>query len=482
MPFPSSINSLAQLPGLERLTEVCKEFDVEITAFGSVVRRLACHLLRRRESELPDLFQLAPFLSDIDLRHTGKPAQAEAIREAIFSCVPYSECFRWQIFSEDELRPFTEDAEWLPVIPVNKLTLATRSGNGIQDPLDAVQDLRRKRFRLLRKPHYHRSKLWLQKRDCELLHAMFFLQVLSEHAKTDPFMEPVWIQPGWQACREMIRSASEPAEISALMESAYLRARLCYRLKALRSTCQSERLWNNLTVLSGLDAPTPLNMAPVFPNDQWILEMRWLHESEHPRPLVSGCHLGENIFRFSSLKWNPDEMRNPKEEWRLLSEKHEPLHFVSQHPLPELGAGQRPLMVIPPMRFSAGVAPSARGDEHLHLELALSQSDARKCRKLGFGNLGVLAVLSGAQRMSGAERNKERFHSCVVSLPSVCAGRDFKLQNGKKLPLLQMRINFGRLLEVFPGILEKGGLKDISSHALQIFVIADYETPTLSIA
>src|SRR5688572_16128367 len=123
MPVPQPMLSLGQVPGLERLPEVCEEFDVEITAFGSVVRRLAQHLITKPKYPLPDLFRLAPFLSDIDLHHTGKADHTEQIREAILSRVPYSEYFRWEIFSTADLQSFRDDEERLPVIPMNKLTL-----------------------------------------------------------------------------------------------------------------------------------------------------------------------------------------------------------------------------------------------------------------------------------------------------------------------------------------------------------------------
>jgi hypothetical protein len=73
---------------------------VEIVAFGSVVRRLVAFLVKTpfaSHSELPNLFKLAHFLSDIDLRHTGSSKQTASIRNAILSRVPFAEYFRWDI-------------------------------------------------------------------------------------------------------------------------------------------------------------------------------------------------------------------------------------------------------------------------------------------------------------------------------------------------------------------------------------------------
>src|ERR1700731_1417083 len=139
LPENNGIRSLAEVPGLEPLADVCREFDVEITAHGSLVRRL----YRKNVTfgrPLPDLFELTPFLSDIDLKHTGSSKQTAAIRDAILARVQSSECFRWDIRSEADLREFAADETHLPVIPANKLELATKAGRGISDSCGGKRD------------------------------------------------------------------------------------------------------------------------------------------------------------------------------------------------------------------------------------------------------------------------------------------------------------------------------------------------------
>src|SRR5580698_9084396 len=104
----STLGSLAELPGCAVLRDICRDFKVEITAFGSVVRRL-CQQLLNKPQELPDLFDLTPLLSDIDLKHSGQPEQTPAIRKAILGGVQSSECFRWDIHSETDLLEFRAD-------------------------------------------------------------------------------------------------------------------------------------------------------------------------------------------------------------------------------------------------------------------------------------------------------------------------------------------------------------------------------------
>ncbi|MGI9088026.1 MAG: hypothetical protein ACR2HH_09860 [Chthoniobacterales bacterium] len=61
MSFPHPIRSLAQLPDFAGLTDVCREFDIEITFFGSIVRRLAralVDLTPESTAPLPDLFSV----------------------------------------------------------------------------------------------------------------------------------------------------------------------------------------------------------------------------------------------------------------------------------------------------------------------------------------------------------------------------------------------------------------------------------------
>src|ERR1700739_1317161 len=80
---------LYEIPGFDGLIQISKRFDVEFTAIGGFVRRVALHL-RERES-LVDLTTLVPFSSDIDLIHTGETSASPAITAALLDAVPFGE-------------------------------------------------------------------------------------------------------------------------------------------------------------------------------------------------------------------------------------------------------------------------------------------------------------------------------------------------------------------------------------------------------
>lgn len=466
MPMPQPFLSLAQVPGLERLPEVCEEFDIEISAFGSAVRRLARHLSLQSQQPLPDLFSLAPFLSDINLSHTGRPEQADSIREAILARVPYSECFRWEILSEAELRPFREDEERLPVIPANKLTLATRAGNGIQDPFNGVEDIRSGKFRFLPSNYYYRSNLCEQQRDCGLLHALLFLQVVCEHGGETLPEE----QPGWEYCKALIDPVDSDTLI-ALGESAYLRAKVVYRLQALRSVCHSEQRWGELVDDSGLWDWWPFRWPNWFPqlwlpiNGEWSM---W--------PLISSCRLGGDVFRLSDSPMD-DGTSSAESLWGSLS-NDEPVAALSKHPIPKLEKGQKVVAASPRFRLTPGRAASSGANEYIHFEFQIHQPEAEFFKKHPLSDLGVLVALTGEERTSpAAERKnqKTRRHTYVMSLPSVCSVREYQFVNSEVIPLMQTRINFGRILDVFPNLLLRAGLTGIESHSLRVFIVAEHE-------
>ena len=436
--------SLAQIPGLSRLYEVCEEFDVEITAFGSIVRRLAQNLVRHPESELPDLFDLAPFLSDIDLRHSGKPEQTDEIRDAILSCVPYSECFRWEIFSDAELAPFREDEEHLPVIPVNKLTLSVRGETGIADEFDAIRDLGKGYIRFLSNPFYLRSKLRQQYRDCELLHAVFYLQVLMETTEY-PDVRPIFWE--WE---RLFSPESESFTRVALAESAYLRSRLRYRLDALRAVCRSEKAWNFYVKESGLSE---------------FLESyggEWgLHRFPEARVTVTSCRLGGDLYRLPPNEENRyvgADSESAKSRWEKVTRSQSLLGFSSGEQ-PRLIESQRIVASSPSIRFSEGVANCSKGDEFIHLEFPVSETEGRQFGNTPPSNLGVLAVFSAGNA------------SYIVALPGACGLHKFDRAAGGFTHSMQVRANCGRLLEVFPKLTRP--LLGPSDYRIQLFIAAE---------
>src|SRR4051812_29393166 len=97
------VRTLFDVPGLKPLEAVCKEYQLELTAAGSIVRRLAMLLHRGGKLDDNTLFDLTGHLSDFDLVHSGPAELTPQILNSIQTSVPFAECFRW------ELRSVVED-------------------------------------------------------------------------------------------------------------------------------------------------------------------------------------------------------------------------------------------------------------------------------------------------------------------------------------------------------------------------------------
>lgn len=463
------LRSLSEIPGLGRLPEICERFGVEITGFGSVIRRLAFVMMSGKATTVPSLFDLAPFLSDIDLMHSGSPEQTPAIRDAIMAAVPWSECFRWEISSEATLKPYMDDEVHLPLIPLNKLTLPTRAGKGLVDPFNAAEDIRRHRFRLEANPFYGRSALRASHRDCGILHAIFFLELLCEHGNAESMDE----HPGWQVCRDLIDSSGDETAVS-LGESAYLRARLRDRFQAMYAACGSRWQWEVAFSKSGLDAKLGRrgSLARYDYGFFTSFDLRFLGVS---------CRLGGDRYR---LRYDTTDLLldgilggdQPKADglvlWDSMLETHQPLSAISAHPLPQLASGQVIVGASVRVGLNEGAASGSVLHEHVHIEIPLSAGDARICAEAGDENLGVIAVLSAHEEF----RNDDEVapYSCAVPLPGVCTFR--RLEGlSRDGDVIRARINFGRILEVFPGIVRRAGHTSLRHCSLQVFVVAEHE-------
>jgi hypothetical protein len=484
MPFPHPIRSLAQVPDLAPLADVCRALDVEITAFGSVVRRLARALVAPEgcDSSLPDLFELSPFLSDVDLWHSGPPEQTETVRRAILAAIPFSECFRWEISSQKELEPYWADEAHLPVIPVNKMSLGTRAGRGIDDPFNGYRDLRDRTYRLLRSPHYHRSSLRREHRDCEFLYVLNYLKVVFEEPELD-----LDLQPGWPVALQIARDARTPELLGALEESAYLRARFRYRSQAMRASCRDVRRWNQV-VYDEAFRETRLFIQHGLPFP--VLDIPDPKKEGLDSVLAASCRLVGDRFRLQLPPIAPAHAERASEAYAELSQERHGLDLVSKHALPQVPEGQRIVGDTPEFLFHPGRAPSALEDEHLHVQLTLSEETARVCREIGERGLGAFIVLTAMTR--GPGESYSRSHSIALPAPTVCwlvegrrkrssvpgDGEDGPASDDAEsaddteaLTRLQLRANCGQMLAAIPEILWTLRLGTPSSYRLKLFVV-----------
>jgi hypothetical protein len=161
--------------------------------------------------------------------------------------------------------------------------------------------------------------------------------------------------------------------------------------------------------------------------------------------------------------------------WKNLS-KHHALNALSRHSVPELAEDQSLVAASPRIEFKPGIAVSSRGSEQIHFEFPLQSEEVQACDRYKISDLGVLIALTGEQGAS----HYDSAYSYVMSLPSTCSLRQYQSYENSPITLMQVRINFGRVLDVFPDLLDRSGLSSITAYSLRIFVVAENEYHDLS--
>lgn len=218
------IDYLHQIPGLEALEAIGEAFDVDITAYGRLVRRAFTESLLR--DLVPDLFDLTPFSTAIVLTHDGKPAQTTAILRTIMEEVPLAECFRWRLSSRRVLsRDWADQTEYRPYFPVGEVNLSTRSG--LNDPFAAHEDIVSRQLRFFGPTRY--APLFLPRVNPPAFAGIQYLEALFDTDLDSEALE----QPGFDTVRQLFRGALTDGTIDRLRSSPFFRGRLHYLLRNL---------------------------------------------------------------------------------------------------------------------------------------------------------------------------------------------------------------------------------------------------------
>ncbi|MEO6527943.1 MAG: hypothetical protein ABIP93_15090 [Gemmatimonadaceae bacterium] len=223
---------LHEVEGLQPLREIAREIGVVITARGGLPRRLLADLVLGSGSDEPDLFELTPFMADINLTHSGAAEQSAAIMGAINREVPMAQCFRWELRSETEDTEFRLARAYNAIVPLLHVSISTSAG--IDDPLGARADLLTRNYRFVRNPAYTESPLYRANRDLEVFGALLYLRSVLE---VDGAELPT--QPSLDAVRATFEAARSWDTRGRLQESVHLRRRLHHLLKALGTATHS---------------------------------------------------------------------------------------------------------------------------------------------------------------------------------------------------------------------------------------------------
>ena len=226
-------DSLLKVSGLEPLQEVCRQFGIDFVAHGSAVRRLLEH---PRHS----IFDLAPFLSDVDLIHTGSSAQTAAIESAVRKEVPFAECLRLQVRSREAATGFEIAAAHSGIIPAATPRLSTNEG--LLDSWDGLRDIRSKEFRYIKNGFFHSSPLRKTGDDLDVMSVLLYLRILFESDGTPA-------ESAIEDCRRVLAETLSSSEcLKAIGKNDGLAARLAYSLYSLRTVVSVRKLASRLNL------------------------------------------------------------------------------------------------------------------------------------------------------------------------------------------------------------------------------------------
>lgn len=225
----NAVKTLLDVRGLEGLRDVCAKHRVSLVCHGGTPRRIAIAVLESEvDEESWSIFDCVPFSSDIDLVHSGTPAQTPAIYHDIHACVPFAEQFRWELRSSDEQEVFDRAKTYAPIVPACLIELSTHEG--WIDPWNGLDDLATGTLRLIRNHYYQKSPRFLAGDDVEMLGVLLYYKAILERPLSEPDNDG--IKDAGQILKETVRHIPS---VTRLQENAYLRSRLRYLLTSVKA-------------------------------------------------------------------------------------------------------------------------------------------------------------------------------------------------------------------------------------------------------
>jgi len=394
------IRSLADVPGLEKLSVAANSLGVNVTAHGSLLRHLVSHCgkssVRAAHGETVivtpadrlELFDITPFTSDIDLIHSGDDTLTARLYEAILNTVPFAECFRWQLISANQDAERVQALRCSAIIPANLMTLSTASRKGIHDPWRGADDIQSSSYRFIRNGFFTGSPLYHSLRDMEVFSTLHYFRILLSNLDS---IEAMQDQPGFQSARDVVLAATADQDTALrLQRSDYLRARTLYLSQSLFASARSFSVLQVFLDKSGLKAFYTF-LGRQLPG--WPLARLTSLASTDGAPgtgIVVSNWLGGDHFRCDTRTTFSTQVDSVLQTAKSLSDQHSgPFPTL---PLPPrsivLATNHEPLCVSESMAIVAGHAPSAiheggqpplqgnepppRRDEFLHLAISIS--------------------------------------------------------------------------------------------------------------
>lgn len=131
--------------------DIAERTGTEIVLHGGTAFRALLHAAYRDDLNI-DLFDLAPFNSDIDLDHDGTADKSAEILTAINTDVRFASWFRWSINDRERARLAKMQRAFSTDVPLRRIRLSTRREADI--PQQAVRDIAERRVSFTRNPGF----------------------------------------------------------------------------------------------------------------------------------------------------------------------------------------------------------------------------------------------------------------------------------------------------------------------------------------
>ena len=326
-------------PEMDALQSVAKHVGVTLTVGGSAVRRWAS-LTSSNKTKSPSLFDVAPFVSDIDISHSGPPERTAALQRLIWQTIPFSEYFRWQIHDREQATLFANAALTSSIIPANLIEI--RAGT-LTDKWRGLDDIAAGRYRFVRNGFYRRSPLFRRGQDLELFGALLYFRLLLDSGVA--FRE-ITTQPGSEDALAIVRDTIENEEARTLLrERGHLRMRLRYLWSAL------------LAAAPGGESSAVFELLRLPPLSEFLANFLAPREWKGGSALAISAYLQGDVHRLAQTTPAWSFGATAKDQFdTILKDIHRPVSALWKEP--RLGEGQQILAASPVERIHSGNSQS----------------------------------------------------------------------------------------------------------------------------
>lgn len=168
--------TLGDGPPFRGLAEIERHFGVRFRLFGGAASRLAMTLHFHRA--VPELIDLCPFSSDIDLEHDGPDELNARLLEAIDLVVPAAGWCRWSLVGRKAAAELQARRRTSLRVPLRTFVFETARPVAVPD--DAIADLQSRRVRLRPNPAFRRSRAHIAGQDLELFAGLLALNAAAD--------------------------------------------------------------------------------------------------------------------------------------------------------------------------------------------------------------------------------------------------------------------------------------------------------------